>query len=145
MQSTDMKVAPSTSNITTGTCSSKVASVHIYCVDNNYKEPSIDLETHTKSNKNLDKTENQQNKNTTEKLYSDNINEKSKKRRVPSREQQQKEENKKDDENKRHKHDKKTKSGENDVPTEKQKIVYILGDSIIKKLNGYLLKFLVRV
>ena len=73
MQSTDMKVAPSTSNITTGTCSSKVASVHIYCVDNNYKEPSIDLQ------------KNQQNKNTTEKLYSDNINEKNKKRRVPSR------------------------------------------------------------
>ena len=28
---------------------------------------------------------------------------------------------------------------ENDVPMEKQKTAYILGDSMVKKLNGYLL------
>ena len=40
---TDMKVVPSNSDITTGACSCKVASTHTYRVDNNYKEPSIDL------------------------------------------------------------------------------------------------------
>ena len=29
---------------------------------------------------------------------------------------------------------------ENDVPMEKQKTIYILGDSMVKKLNGYLVK-----
>ena len=57
-----MKVVPSNSDITT--CSCKVATTHTYRVDNNYKEPSIDLETNTKSNKKLDKIKNQQNKNT---------------------------------------------------------------------------------
>ena len=65
---TDMKVVPSNSDITTGACSCKVASIHTYCIDNNYKEPSIDLETNSKSNKNLDKIKSQQNKNITEKL-----------------------------------------------------------------------------
>ena len=76
-QLTDMKVAPSNSGITTDTCSCKVAST--YRVDNNYKEPSIDLDINTKSNKNLDKIKNQHNKNITEKLDFDNINEKNKK------------------------------------------------------------------
>ena len=67
---TDMKVVPSNNDITTGTCSCKLASTHTYCVDSNYKEPSIDLETNTKSNKNLDKIRNHQNKNITEKLDS---------------------------------------------------------------------------
>ena len=40
-----MKVAPSNGNITTGTCSSKVASTHIYCFNNVWKQSSIDLET----------------------------------------------------------------------------------------------------
>ena len=79
-QFTDMKVVSSNSDLTTGACSCKLASTHTYCVDNSYKEPSIDLETNTKSNKNLDKIRNQQNKNVTEKLDSDNINEKNKKR-----------------------------------------------------------------
>ena len=135
---TDMKVAPSNSDITTGTCSCKVASTHTYCVDNNYKEPSIDLETNTKSNKNLDKSKNQQNKNITEKLDSENINEKSKKREYSS-ENDTKKEKKNDKENKKHVYGKKTTNSENDVPTEKQKTMYILGDSVVKKLNGYLL------
>ena len=63
-----MKVFPFNSDITTGACSCKVASIHTYCIDNNYKEPSIDLETNSKSNKNLDKIKSQQNKNITEKL-----------------------------------------------------------------------------
>ena len=67
-QLTDMKVFPFNSDITTGACSCKVASIHTYCIDNNYKEPSIDLETNSKSNKNLDKIKSQQNKNITEKL-----------------------------------------------------------------------------
>ena len=46
---TDMKVVLSNSNITTGACSCKLASTHTYCVDSNYKEPSIDLKTNTKS------------------------------------------------------------------------------------------------
>ena len=50
-----MKVFPFNSDITTGACSCKVASIHTYCIDNNYKEPSIDLETNSKWNKNLDK------------------------------------------------------------------------------------------
>ena len=57
-----MKVVASNTNITTGTCSSKVASTHTYRADNNCKEPSIDLETNIKTNKNLDKIKNQQNK-----------------------------------------------------------------------------------
>ena len=81
---TDMKVVPSNNNITTGACSCKLASTHTPCVDSNYKEPSIDLETNTKSNKKLDKMRNQQNKNLTEKLDSDNINEKNKKREYRS-------------------------------------------------------------
>ena len=81
-----MKVVPSNSDITTGTCSCKVASTHTYRADYDYKETSIDLETNTKSNKNLGKIKNQQNKNIPEKLDSDNINEKNKKMRVPFRE-----------------------------------------------------------
>ena len=42
---TDMKVVPSNSDITTGACSCKVTSTHTNCVDSNYEEPSIDLET----------------------------------------------------------------------------------------------------
>ena len=49
---TGMKVVPSNDNITAGACSCKLASTHTYCVDSNYKEPSIDLETDTKSNEN---------------------------------------------------------------------------------------------
>ena len=63
-----MKVVPSNNDITPGACSCKLASTHTYCIDSNYKEPSVDLETNTKSNKNLDKIRNQQNKNLTEKL-----------------------------------------------------------------------------
>ena len=85
-QLTDMKVVPSNSGITAGACSRKVASTHTYRSDSNYKEPSIDLETDIKSNKNLDKIKNQQNKYIIEKLDSDNINEKNKKLRVPFRE-----------------------------------------------------------
>ena len=51
--------------------------------------------------------------------------------------------------NKRHEYDKKTRNSENDVPTEKQKTVYILGDSKVKKLNGVSphekYKFLVKI
>ena len=65
---TDMKVVPSNNDITTGNYSCKLANTHTSCVDSNYKEPSIDFETNTKSNKNLDKIRNQQNKNITEKL-----------------------------------------------------------------------------
>ena len=65
-----MKVVPSISDITTCACSCKVASAHTYRADNSYKEPSINLDTNTKSNKNLDKIQNQQNKNITEKLIS---------------------------------------------------------------------------
>ena len=79
-QFTNMKVVPSNSDLTAGACSWKVASTQSFCVDNSYKEHSIDLETNAKSNKNLDKIRNQQNKNVTEKLDSDNINEKNKKR-----------------------------------------------------------------
>ena len=53
-----MKVDPSNSDITAGTCNCEVASTHTYRVDSNYKEPSIDLKTNTKSNKNLDKIKN---------------------------------------------------------------------------------------
>ena len=38
---TDMKVVPFDSDTTTGVCSCKVASIHTYRVDSNYKEPSI--------------------------------------------------------------------------------------------------------
>ena len=137
-QLTDIKVAPCSSDITTGACRCKVASTHTYCVDNSYKEPSIDLETNTKSDKNLDKIKNQQNKNVTEKLNSDNINEKDKKREYCS-ENNSKKEKKKDEENKRYEYGKKTRNIENDAPTEKKKTVYILGDSMVKKLNGHLL------
>ena len=56
-----------------------------------------------------------------------NINEKSKKREYRS-ENNSKKVKKKDE-----------KNNENNVPTEKQKTVYILGNSMIKELNGYLL------
>ena len=46
-QLTDTKVVPSSSDITAGACSCKIASAHTYHVDNNYKEPSIDSETNT--------------------------------------------------------------------------------------------------
>ena len=146
-QVTDMEVAPSNSDITTGACSCKVASIHTYRADNNYKEPSIDPETNTKSNKNLDKIKNEQNKNITEKLDSDNINEKNKKRKYRS-ENNTKKEKKKEEENKRYEYGKKTRNSEN---RKKQKTVYILGDSMVKKLNWYFLtkkvrhKFLVKV
>ena len=55
-QLTYMKVAPSNSNVTTGTYSCKIASTHSYRIDNTYKELSIDLETNTKSKKKLHKT-----------------------------------------------------------------------------------------
>ena len=83
-QLTDMKVAPSNSDITTGTCTCKVASIHTYRVNNNYKEPSIDLETNTKSKTKLDKFKNHQNKNITEKSNSDIINEKNEKQEYRS-------------------------------------------------------------
>ena len=105
LQVTDAKVAPSNSDITTGTCSCKVASNHTYRFDNNYKETSIGLETNTKSNKNLDKIKNQQNKNISEKLDSDNINDKNKKREYRS-ENSMKKENKKDEKNRRHEYGK---------------------------------------
>ena len=63
-----MKVVPSNSDITTGACSCKLASTHTYCVNSNYKEPSIDLDTNTKSNKNLDKIRNQQNECTVQRI-----------------------------------------------------------------------------
>ena len=49
-QLSDMKIVPYNSHITTGACSCKVASAHTYRGDNNYKDPSIDLETNIKSN-----------------------------------------------------------------------------------------------
>ena len=58
---TDMKVILSSNDITTGACSCKLTIAHTYCVDSNYKEPSANLETNTKSNKNLDKIRNQEN------------------------------------------------------------------------------------
>ena len=73
---TDMKVVPSNSDIRTGACSCKLASTHTSCVDSNYKEPSIHLETKTKSNRILYKIRNQPNKNIIKMLDSDNINEK---------------------------------------------------------------------
>ena len=118
-------------------------SAHTYRVDDNYKESSIDSETNTKSNKDLEKTKHQQNKNITKKSDSDNINEKNKKREYRL-ENYNKKEKKKDEENKKHEYCKKTKNNENDVPTEKQKTVYILRDSMVKKLNGYLLTKKVR-
>ena len=57
-----MKVAPSNSNITTGTCNCKVAITHTYRVDNDNAEPSVDVESSTISVKYLDKTRNQQSK-----------------------------------------------------------------------------------
>ena len=85
-QLTDMKVAPSNSNITTGTCSCKVAITHTYRVDIDNAEPSIDVESSTISIKNLDKTKNQTKQRDTGKLHFDNINEKNEKTREPSRE-----------------------------------------------------------
>ena len=91
---TDMKVVPSNNDIISGASSCKLASTHTSCVDSNYKEPSIDLETNTKSNKNLDKIRSQQNKNLTEKLDSYNINEKNKKRKYRSKNNTKKEKKK---------------------------------------------------
>ena len=65
--------------------------------------------------------------------------------------ERKKPEKKNDEENKRHEYGKKTRNSENDVPTEKQKTISILGDSTVKKLNGFLPtkkvrhKFLVKV
>ena len=146
-QLTDMKVVPPNSDITTGACSCKVATLILIAQIVIRKNLQL---TNTKSKKNLDKIKNQQNKNITEKLDSDNINEKNKKREYRS-ENNTKKEKKKDEENKRYDYDKKTRNSENDVPTEKQKTAYILGDSMVKKSNGYLLmknvrhKFLVKV
>ena len=118
---TDMKVVPSNNDITTGACSCKLASTHTYCVDSNYKKPSIDLETNAKSNKSLDKIRNQQNKNTTEKLDSDNINEMDKKQGHRSENHTNKKE-KKDEENKRYEYGKKTRNIENDIPRKNRKL-----------------------
>ena len=60
-----MEKAPSNNDITIGPCSCKEASTHTYCLDNNHKETSIDLETNTNLNRNLDKIKNQQNKKIT--------------------------------------------------------------------------------
>ena len=95
-----MKVVPSNNDITTGAGSCKLASIHTYCVNSNYKEPWIDLETNTKSKKKSDKIRHQENKNITEKLDSDNINEKNKKQEYRS-ENNTKKEKKKDEGNKR--------------------------------------------
>ena len=81
---------------------------------------------------------NQENKNITENLGSDNINEKNKKRQYRS-ENNTRKEKKNGEENKRYEYGEKTRNIKNDGPTEKQKTVYILGDSMMKKLNGYLL------
>ena len=113
-----MNLVPSNNDITAGACSCKLASTHTYCVDSNYKEPSIDLETNTKWSKNLDKIRNQQNKNIAEKLDSDDINEKNKKQEYSS-ENKTKEEKKKDEGNKRHEYGKKTRNIEKDILTEK--------------------------
>ena len=62
-----------------------------------------------------------------------------------------KKEKKKNNEIKRKANDKKEKNNVNDITKEKQETVHILGDSMVKKLNGYLLtkkvrhKFLVKV
>ena len=55
-----MKVVPSNNDITTGAGSCKLASIHTYCVNSNYKEPWIDLETNTKSKKKSDKNKRKQ-------------------------------------------------------------------------------------
>ena len=58
---------------------------------------------------------------------------------------------KKNNEIKRKANGKNEKNNVNDITKEKQETVYILGDSMVKKLNGYLLtkkvrhKFLVKV
>ena len=58
---------------------------------------------------------------------------------------------KKDEENKRHEYGKKSRNSENNISTEKQETIYILGDSMVKKLKVHLLtkkvkhEFLVKV
>ena len=42
--------------------------------------------------------------------------------------------------NKRKENEKKSESNTNNSSTEKLKTVFVLGDSMLKKLNGYLLK-----
>ena len=116
-----MKVVPSNSDINLGAYSCKLASTLTYCVDSNYKEPSIDLETNTKSKENLDKIRNQQNKNITEKLDSDNINEKNKKREYRS-ENNTKKEKKKDEENKRYEYGKKLETLKTMYPRKNRKL-----------------------
>ena len=121
-----------------------------YSVDHKYKTPSIFLEDNVKPNKNLDQIKKQQNKIVTEKIESDKTNEGN--QMSDSRlENNIKKEKKKNNEIKRKANDKKEKNNVNDITKEKQETVYILGDSMVKKLNGYLLtkkvrhKFLVKV
>ena len=71
-------------------------------------------------------------------LNSNTINEKNKKQQYHS-ENNTKKEKKKDKENKRNEYGNKTRNSENDVPTEKQKTAYILGDSMVKRINMYIL------
>ena len=109
-----------------------------YSVDHKYKTPPIFLEDNVKPNKNLDQIKKQQNKTVTEKIESDKTNEEN--QMSDSRlENNIKKEKKKNNEIKRKASDKKEKNNVNDIIKEKQETVYILGDSMVKKLNGYLL------
>ena len=123
---TDMKVVPSKNDIITVACSCKLASTHTSCVDSNYKEPSIDLETNTKSNKNLDKIRNQQNKNITEKLAKRTKNQSTVQRITPRK--KRKRTRKIKDMNMA----RKLETLKMMYPRKKQKTVYILGDSMVK-------------
>ena len=121
-----------------------------YSVDHKYKTPPIFLEDNVKPNKNLDQIKKQQNKIVTEKIESDKTNEGN--QMSDSRlENNIKKEKKNNNEIKRKANGKKEKNNVNDITKEKQETVYILGDSMVKKLNGYLLtrkvrhKFLVKV
>ena len=120
-----------------------------YSVDHKYKTPPIFLDN-VKPNKNLDQIKKQQNKIVTEKIESDKTNEGN--QMSDSRlENNIKKEKKKNNEIKIKANDKKEKYNVNDITKEKQETVYNLGDSMVKKLNGYLLtkkvrhKFLVKV
>ena len=109
-----------------------------FSVDHKYKTPPIVLEDNVKPNKNLDQIKKQQNKIATEKIESDKTNEGN--QMSDSRlENNIKKEKKKNNEIKRKANGKKEKNNVNDITKEKQETVYILGDSMVKKLNGYLL------
>ena len=140
-QLTEAKIATPNNCMTTCNC---------YSVDHKYKTPPIFLEDNVKPNKNLDQIKKQQNKIVTEKIESDKTNEGN--QMSDSRlENNIKKEKKKNNKIKRKTNDKKEKNNVNDITKEKQETVYILGDSMVKKLNGYLLtkkvrhKFLVKV